>query len=258
MTDLSGALSLPERPAKPRARGRTNVLDKGTAPGQLDDELQTCGIYVDLAKLGWGTGLVTPSLPAKLDVYRRHQVDVCLGGTLFELCYLRGELDRYERFVGELGLPVVEISNGTLEIDQETKIALIQRFAAHCRVVSEVGSKDAEAIVSPARWVDAIRAELDAGADSVILEGRESGSAGMYRASGEIRMGLVQEILDAGIPPDKLVFEAPQKHQQVWLIDVIGSDVNLANIPLADVLSVETLRLGLRADTLLHFHGDGD
>ena len=257
MTDLAGALSLPPRSQKPRVRGRTNVLDKGTPPGQLDDELRVCGPYVDLAKLGWGTGLVTPCLADKVEVYTRHQVDVCLGGTLFELCYLRGELDRYEAFVEDLGLRFVEISNGALEIDAKVKLSLIERFAKRYRVVSEVGSKDAEAIVSPARWVEAIRAELAAGADSVILEGRESGSAGMYRGTGEIRMGLIQEILDAGIAPDRLVFEAPQKHQQVWLIETIGYEANLANIPLSEVLSVETLRLGLRADTLSLFHDEG-
>jgi phosphosulfolactate synthase len=255
VTDLAGALSLPSRSPKPRTRGRTNVLDKGMPRGQLEDELRTSGPYVDLAKLGWGTGLVTPELAEKIEVYRRHEIDVCLGGTLFELCYFHNQVDRYEAFVAELGLPVVEISNGTLDIDEATKLALIKRFAANYLVVSEVGSKDADAIVSPARWVGEIAAELEAGADSVILEGRESGSAGMYRGSGEIRMGLIQEILDAGIPADRLVFEAPQKHQQVWLIDKIGSEVNLANIPFADVLSLETLRLGLRADTLLRFHG---
>jgi len=255
VSGLAGALSLPPRSSKPRAVGRTNVLDKGTPVLQLDDELGSCGPYVDLAKLGWGTGVITPNLDEKIAVYRRHAVDVCLGGTLFELCYLREQLDEYEAFVGEHGIEVVEISNGTLEIEQSVKVALIQRFARHHRVVSEVGSKDAEAIVSPARWVEAITAELDAGADNVILEGRESGSAGMYRGTGEIRMGLIQEILDAGIPPERLVFEAPQKHQQVWLIEHIGSDVNLANIPLGDVVSVETLRLGLRADTLRRFHG---
>jgi len=255
MSDLSDALSLPARPSKPRARGLTNVLDKGTPPGQLDDELRLVGPYVDLAKLGWGTGLVTPCLTEKVEVYKRHDVNVCLGGTLFELCYLRGELDRYEAFISEYDFDVVEISDGTLEIDKPVKVALIERFAAHHRVISEVGSKDAEAIVSPARWVDAIKAELEAGAEAVILEGRESGSAGMYRGSGEIRMGLIQEILDAGIAPDQLVFEAPQKHQQVWLINAIGTDVNLANIPLSEVLSVETLRLGLRSDTMTLFHG---
>jgi phosphosulfolactate synthase len=255
MSDLASALSLPLRSEKPRVSGLTNVLDKGTPPGQLDDELRICGPYVDLAKFGWGTGLVTACLAEKIEVYKRHNIDVCLGGTLFELCYLHGELDRYEAFVAEFGFTVVEISNGTLEIDEPVKLALIERFARRYHVVSEVGSKDADAIVSPARWVTAIKSELEAGAGTVILEGRESGSAGMYRGSGEIRMGLIQEILDAGIEPTRLVFEAPQKHQQVWLVKAIGSDVNLANVPLSEVLSVETLRLGLRADTLTHFHG---
>jgi len=255
MSELGDALSLPTRSAKPRFTGRTNVLDKGTPPRQLDDELCVSGPYVDLAKLGWGTSLVTPCAAEKVEIYQRHGVDTCLGGTLFELCYLRGQLDLYEAFVDELGMSVVEISNGALEIDEPVKLSLIERFAAKHRVVSEVGSKDAAAIVSPARWVDAIKAELDAGAENVLLEGRESGSAGMYRGSGEIRMGLIQEILDAGIDPDRLTFEAPQKHQQVWLIEAIGPEVNLANIPLSEVISVETLRLGLRADTLAHFHG---
>jgi phosphosulfolactate synthase len=257
MTRLRSALSLPDRPQKPRRTGRTNILDKGVAPGQLDDELRICAPHVDLAKLGWGTAVVTPCLREKIDVYVKHAIDVSFGGTLFELCYLRDALDEYEAFLTDLGLPVVEISNGTLDIEQSVKVQLIKRFTANFRVVSEVGSKDAAAVVSPARWVEAINAELEAGAEYVILEGRESGSAGMYRGSGEIRMGLIQEILDSGIPPERLLFEAPQKHQQVWLIETIGPDVNLANIPLSDVISVETLRLGLRADTLRHFHGDG-
>jgi phosphosulfolactate synthase len=254
MSDLATALSLPPRSAKPRASGLTNLLDKGTPPAQLDDELSISGPYCDLAKFGWGTGLVTTCLAEKIAVYKRHNVEVCPGGTLFELCYLRNELDRYEAFADEFGFTVVEISNGTLEIEEKVKLGLIERFAKKYRVVSEVGSKDAAAIVSPARWVTAIKAELEAGASAVILEGRESGSAGMYRGSGEIRMGLIQEIMDAGIEPSRLVFEAPQKHQQVWLIKDIGPDVNLGNIPISEVLSLETLRLGLRADTLTHFH----
>lgn len=252
---MKDTLGLPERPAKPRPTGRTHAIDKGTGPGAVRDALEVCGDSLDLVKLGWGTAVVSGSLDEKIAAYRDHDVDVCLGGTFFELCHLKGTLERYAAWLGQLGITTIEISDGAIELTLEEKTELISRFAADFTVLSEVGSKDADAIVTPAQWVRSISAELDAGASHVILEGRESGTAGMYRGSGEIRMGLVDEIIEAGIPADRLVFEAPRKAQQVWLIGHIGPDVNLGNIPLEEVTAVETLRLGLRADTMLDLHG---
>jgi phosphosulfolactate synthase len=236
----------------------TNTLDKGSSNGHLRDELELVSEFVDLAKLGWGTSVVTPCLHEKIDVYKRNGVDVCFGGTLFELCHLRGAIDEYIAWTRDHGITVVEISDGTLGIEHDVKLRCIEQFAKEFRVLSEVGSKDATVVVSPAKWVRAIKAELDAGAEHVILEGRETGSAGLYRQSGEIRMGLIEEIMDSGIAPEQLIFEAPQKSQQVWLIETLGSEVNLANIPMGDVLALETLRLGLRSDTLLTIHGPGN
>ena len=247
-------VSLPQRSTKPRSDGRTHIIDKGLPTGWIEDQLQLAGEFVDLVKLGWGTSVLTPNLTEKLDTYRAHDVDVCFGGTLFELVYLQGRVDEYAGWLRELGITSVEISDGCLEMNGSDKLKLIEEWSGEMTVFSEVGSKDAAVIVTPARWVKAIKQELEAGATYVILEGRESGTAGMYRESGEIRMGLIDEILESGIPVDRLVFEAPTKAQQVWLIKHIGPDINVGNIAPEDALPLETLRLGLRADTLLTIH----
>ena len=247
-------IDLAQRPSKPRANSRTQILDKGTPVSWLRGFLADYGDLVDLANLGWGSSLVTTNLEEKIAVYRDFGVDVCFGGTLFELMWIRGRLDAYESWMLELGISTMEVSDGTIEMDQEEKDEHIARFAKSFKVLSEVGSKDSDAIVSPVRWVDAINRELAAGAEFVILEGRESGTAGMYRKSGEIRMGLIDEILESGIPIDRLVFEAAKKPHQVWLIEHLGPTINVGNVPIEETLSLETLRLGLRADTLTTFH----
>jgi phosphosulfolactate synthase len=248
-------VQIPDRSAKPRSDGRTHIIDKGLPVGLIDGQLRLGGEFVDLVKLGWGSSLVTPNLSEKLDMYRSHDVEVCFGGTLFELAHLQGRVDDYAAWLRELDITALEISDGVLEMEGSAKVALIEKLSAEFTVYSEVGSKDAAAIVTPARWVRAIKDDLAAGAAGVILEGRESGTAGMYRESGEIRMGLIDEILESGIPVDRLVFEAPIKAQQVWLIKHIGPGVNFGNIAPEDALPLETLRLGLRADTLLTIHG---
>jgi phosphosulfolactate synthase len=252
---MNSPLRIPDRGSKPRTDGRTHIIDKGLPVGLIHDQLHLAGEFVDLVKLGWGTSVVTPILSEKLETYRAHDIEVCFGGTLFELAHLQGRVDEYTAWLRELNITSVEISDGVLELEASEKAALIEKLSAELTVYSEVGSKDAAAIVTPARWVRAIKDELAAGADKVILEGRESGTAGMYRPSGEIRMGLIDEILEADIPVDRLIFEAPRKDQQVWLIEHIGAGVNLGNIAPDDALPLETLRLGLRADTLLTFHG---
>ena len=244
-----------EVPPKPREIRRTQILDKGLGARQIQDLLDTAGYLIDLAKLGWGTALVTRGLPEKIDMYRAADVEVCLGGTLLELFAYRKEVDQFEAYVKELGLTHVEVSDGTIQLPLPEKLALIEHFAGNYTVYSEVGQKDPEVVVTPAKWVAAIRAELDAGASKVILEGRESATAGLYRTSGEIRAGLIDEILDAGISPDSLVFEAPTKNSQTWFIKHIGANTNFANVPPEEVIALETLRVGLRADTLLNIHG---
>jgi phosphosulfolactate synthase len=242
-------LDLPERSAKPREHGITHVLDSGLSLAQVDGLVEVAGDSVDIVKLGWGTALATGNLEAKLARYAEHGIPVILGGTLSELAIARDRLDAMVEWIRSLGLAHVEISDGTITIPHEEKLAIITRLAREFTVLSEVGSKDEEKILAPYRWVELIEAELAAGAWKVIAEARESGTVGLYRGTGEVRMGLVDEIAHA-IDPDRMVFEAPRKAQQVWFVRRFGAEVNLGNIAPADVLSLETLRLGLRSDTV--------
>ena len=244
----------PGRSGKPRTAGRTNTLDKGIGLAAVADLLEVGADYVDLVKIGWGTALVLPDLDERLDLYRSHDINVCCGGTLFEYTWVTGQVDDYVGWLKEHGFSHVEVSDGSITMEGTAKLEAIERLAADFHVLSEVGSKDADAIVSPARWVKAITAEMEAGASDVILEGRESGTAGLYRRSGEMRTGLVDEVLDSGIDPDRLIFEAPQKPHQVYLLKLLGSDVNFGNIAPEDALPLETLRRGLRSDTLSELH----
>lgn len=245
---------LPDRPRKPREEGLTLMLDKGLAPRQVEDLMDVVSGYVDLVKLGWGTAVITPQLERKLDIYRSAQISVYFGGTLFEAFVVRRQLDVYRRLLQELGIGHVEISDGSISIPHEEKLSYIRSFAQDFTVLSEVGSKDTERVMPPYRWVQQIQAELEVGSWKVICEARESGTAGLYRPNGEIRTGLVDEIVDL-IDRRKIIFEAPQKAQQVWFIQHSGANVNLGNIHPDEVLPLETLRLGLRADTLFEFVG---
>jgi phosphosulfolactate synthase len=241
-------LDLPARGGKPREVGITHVIDRGLSVAEVESLIEVAGDAVDLVKLGWGTAVVTANLDAKLACYRAHGIPVVLGGTLTELAIAQ---DRVEQLVGwlrELELRHVEISDGTIALPHERKLELIARLAGEFTVLSEVGSKDDTRIMAPYVWVEQIAAELDAGAWKVIAEAREGGDAGIFRADGEVRMGLIDEIAHA-VAPDRLLFEAPRKEQQVWFLRRFGSQVNLGNIHPDDVLSLETLRLGLRADT---------
>ncbi len=244
-------LDLPQRSAKPRACGITHVLDSGLSVAEVESLVEVAGAAVDLVKLGWGTAVVTENLDAKLACYRAHDIPVVLGGTLTELAIAQGRVDQLVAWLRELGLTHVEISDGTIALAHERKLALIERLAGEgFTVLSEVGSKDAAFIMAPYVWVEQIQAELAAGAWKVIAEARETGTAGIYRADGEVRMGLIDEIAHA-VPVERLLFEAPQKEQQVWFLRRFDSEVNLGNIAPRDVLSLETLRLGLRADTVV-------
>lgn len=253
---IRSVLDFIDRNEKPRSDGLTWLIDTGTGIARLDDLLCVSAPHVDMIKLAFGTSLITSGLPEKLETIKRHDVKVCLGGTLFELMYLRGMVDEYRSHLLELGIDIVEISDGSITLSPAEKLRLIESFAADFTVASEVGSKDSSVVVAPARWVRAIKDELDAGAKHVILEGRESGTSGMYRTTGEMRTGLIEEVLDAGIEPARLVFEAPQKAHQLYLIKLIGPNVNLGNIAVDDVIACESLRRGLRGDTLEHFHLD--
>jgi phosphosulfolactate synthase len=230
-----------------RDGGLTHVLDKGLGPRAWEDILETSGAYIDIVKLGWGTAYVTAGLERKLEVLR--EKPVVIGGTFFEVVYAKGQLDDYKRWLGELGITHVEISDGTVEIPRERKLELIEDFARDFTVLSEVGSKDSEVVFAPYEWVEWIKEERDAGAWKVITEAREGGTAGIFRPSGEMRTGLVDEIAHS-IDFHDLVWEAPTKASQAWFIKHFGPEVNLGNIPPDEVIPLETLRLGLRGDTL--------
>jgi phosphosulfolactate synthase len=244
----SHLLDLPDRAAKPRQVGITHVLDRGLSVADVEGLIEVAGEFVDLVKLGWGTAVATGNLQPKLARYRDHGIPVVLGGTLTELAIAQNRLDRLILWLHELGLGYIEISDGTITLEHERKLELIERLSSEFVVLSEVGSKDDTRIMAPFRWVEQIESELAAGAWKVIAEARESGTVGIFRHDGEVRMGLIDEIAHA-IAPDKILFEAPRKDQQVWFVRRFGPDVNLGNITPEDVLSLETIRLGLRSDT---------
>ena len=242
-------LDLPARAVKPREQGLTHVLDRGLSIAEVDGLVEVAGASVDIVKLGWGTALATGNLEPKLQRYRDHDIPVVLGGTLTELAIQQGRVDELAAWLDHLEIRHVEVSDGTIDLERDRKLALITRLSDSFTVLSEVGSKDATHVMAPYRWVEQIQAELDAGAWKVICEARESGTAGIARPDGELREGLIDEIAHA-VDQTRIVFEAPQKDQQVHLLKRFGPDVNLGNIAPADVLALETMRLGLRSDTM--------
>jgi phosphosulfolactate synthase len=219
--------------------------------------LEVAGDSVDIVKLGWGTAVVTANLEPKLELYAKHGIPVVLGGTLTEVAIRQGRVDGLVAWLRELGLRHVEISDGTITLEAAVKRELIERLSREFVVLAEVGSKDADFIMAPYIWVEQIERDLAAGAWKVIAEARESGTAGIYRANGEVRTGLIDEIAHA-IDPEKLIFDAPLQRQQVWLLERFGTECSLGNIAPADVLSLETLRLGLRSDTVERFALGGE
>ena len=249
MPGFNGFLDLPARPPKPRTKGLTHVIDKGLNLRDIEGLFDTAGAFVDIVKLGWGTSYVTNNLEKKIALYRSFGTPVVCGGTLFEAVYARGKLDEFKGWLREFRFSHVEISDGTIEIPRERKLELIADFARDFTVLSEVGSKDAEVNIAPYLWVQWMREELDVGAWKVIAEGREGGTAGIYRPTGELRTGLVDEI-EHSLDWHDLIWEAPAKSSQAWFVKHFGTDVNLGNIPPDEVIALETLRLGLRGDTL--------
>jgi phosphosulfolactate synthase len=227
--------------------GLTHVLDKGLGPRAWEDVLETSGLYIDVVKLGWGTAFVTANLRKKLDVLREKRVVV--GGTFFEAVWATGQLERYKQWLGELGFDHVEISDGAVEIPREQKLELIADLARDFTVLSEVGSKDSSVEFSSEEWTHWLREELDAGAWKVITEAREGASSGIFTSDGSMRTDLVEEIGSA-VDLDDVIFEAPTKAAQAWFVKRFGPTVNLGNIPPEEVIPLETLRRGLRADTL--------
>ena len=244
-----GFLNLPQRPGKPRSEGLTHVIDKGSHLRDIEGMFDVGGAFVDIVKLGWGTSYVTNNLEKKIALYRHFETPVVCGGTLFEVVYARDRIDEFKRWLSEYRFAHVEISDGTIDIPREVKLELIEDFARDFTVLSEVGSKDSDVVYAPYQWVGWIKEELAAGAWKVITEGREGGTAGIFRSDGDMRTGLIDEIAHE-VSVDDVLFEAPTKASQAWFVKHFGPNVNLGNIPPDEVIPLETLRLGLRADTL--------
>ncbi|MCS7004282.1 MAG: phosphosulfolactate synthase [Cytophagales bacterium] len=243
---------LPERTAKPRESGLTMVMDKGLSVKEAAAILETSSDYIDIIKLGWATSAFTPSLDEKLSLYKQAGIPYYFGGTLFEAFIVRGQFDDYRRLLDRYDMSFAEVSDGSINIEHDIKCEYIRILSRQVTVLSEVGSKDAEKIIPPYKWIEQIQKELDAGSWKVIGEAREGGTVGLFRSTGEVRMGLVDEILTK-IPYEKIIWEAPQKEQQVWFIKLLGSNVNLGNIAPHEVIPLETIRLGLRGDTFDFF-----
>jgi len=245
---------LPERSKKPREIGYTMTMDKGLSVRAAEDLVETCGEHIDIIKLGWGTSFVTPKLEEKIKVYKSAGIPCYFGGTLFEAFVVRNQFDDYRKILDKYGMEYAEVSDGSVDIEHDKKCDFINTLKNQVTVLSEVGSKDVDKIIPPYKWIELMQKELDAGAWKVIGEAREGGNVGLFRSTGEVRSGLVQEIITK-IPSEKIIWEAPQKAQQVWFIKLLGANVNLGNIAPEEVIPLETIRLGLRGDTFLHFLG---
>jgi phosphosulfolactate synthase len=243
---------LPERPSKPRKKGLTMVMDKGLGLRQAENFIEASSDYVDIVKLGFGTSIVTKNLEEKIKLYKEAGFKVYLGGTLFEAFIIRNMFDGYLKLIDKLKLDTAEVSDGSIVMDHDKKCEYIRTLAKHVTVLSEVGSKEEGIIIHPNKWTSMMNNELQAGSWKVIAEARESGTVGIYRPNGHAHTLLINKIL-AKVKQDDILWEAPQKSQQVWFLKLLGANANLGNISFDDVIPLETLRLGLRGDTFLTF-----
>ncbi len=239
---------IPERIAKPRTNGLTMVMDKGLSLGQVKNLISAAGPHLDIIKLGFGTAFVTPNLREKIELYQDAGIPVYFGGTLFEAFLVRNQFNDYINLCKDFGIHFMEVSDGSITIPHTEKCGYIEKLTKHGKVLSEVGSKDATHIIPPYKWIEQMKAELEAGSSYVIAEARESGNVGIYRGTGEVREGLVQEILTQ-IPSERIIWEAPQKSQQLYFLELLGCNVNLGNISPVEIIPLEAMRIGLRGDT---------
>ena len=239
---------MPTRTEKPRTSGLTMVMDKGLSVVEARNFLSISAPHVDIVKLGFGTSYVTPNLREKIQVYQEYQIPIYFGGTLFEAFLIRNQYEDYIRVIQDYGINYIEVSDGSITIPHAEKCGYIEKLSKLGVVLSEVGSKDATHIIPPYKWIEQMTAELEAGATYVIAEARESGNVGIYRGSGEVREGLVNEILTK-VPAEKIIWEAPQKAQQVYFLELVGCNANLGNLAPNEVIPLEAMRVGLRGDT---------
>jgi phosphosulfolactate synthase len=243
-----GLTQLPERTQKPRTHGLTMVMDKGLSIEEAKNLLSVAYPHIDILKLGFGTSFVTPNLKEKIEVYQSYDIPVYFGGTLFEAFLIRNQFDDYISICKEYNISYMEVSDGSITIPHAEKCGYIEKLTKHGTVLSEVGSKDEANIFPPYKWIELMKAELSAGSTYVIAEAREAGNVGLYRGTGEVRQGLVQEILTQ-IPEEKIIWEAPQKSQQLYFLELLGCNANFGNIAPTEVIPLEAMRVGLRGDT---------
>ncbi len=243
---------MPDRLTKPRKNGITMIMDKGLSLEETKNFLSIAKPHIDIVKFGFGTSYVTPGLPEKIQLYKDFDIPVYFGGTLFEAFLIRNQFDDYVRVCKDYAIDYMEVSDGSITIPHSEKCGYIEKLTKYGTVLSEVGSKDATHIIPPYKWIELMRAELEAGSSYVIAEAREAGNVGIYRGSGEVREGLVQEILTQ-IPGERIIWEAPQKAQQLYFIELLGCNVNLGNIAPSEIIALEAMRIGLRGDSFFFF-----
>jgi phosphosulfolactate synthase len=243
---------LPDRPEKPRKSGLAMVMDKSLSIREAEDFVDTAGHLTDFVKLGFGTSVASRGVGEKIKIYQKAKIKVYVGGTLFEAFVVRGMFDDYLRYIDGLGLDTVEISDGSIIMDHDVKCEYIKKLAKNYTVLSEVGSKEANITIAPDRWMEMMQKELQAGSFKVIGEAREGGNVGIYQSTGKADTALINKILTK-VEGDDILWEAPLKSQQVWFIRQFGANVNLGNISPAEIIPLETLRLGLRGDTFFQF-----
>lgn len=239
---------IPDRVAKPRKSGLTMVMDKGLSLEESKNLISAAGPHIDILKLGFGTAFVTPNLREKIELYQSFDIPVYFGGTLFEAFLIRNQFNDYIQLCKDFNINYMEVSDGSIIIPHAEKCRYIEKLTKYGIVLSEVGSKDAAHIIPPYKWIEQMKAELEAGSTYVIAEAREAGNVGIYRGTGEVREGLVQEILTQ-IPGEKILWEAPQKAQQLYFLELVGCNANLGNIAPSEVIPLEAMRIGLRGDT---------
>ncbi len=239
---------IPERLAKPRTYGLTMVMDKGLSLEEARNLISAASPHLDIIKLGFGTAYVTPNLREKIELYQKAGIPVYFGGTLFEAFLIRNQFNDYINLCKDYDIHFMEVSDGSITIPHTEKCGYIEKLTKHGKVLSEVGSKDATHIIPPYKWIELMKAELEAGSSYVIAEAREAGNVGIYRGTGEVREGLVQEILTQ-IPAENIIWEAPQKSQQLYFLELLGCNVNLGNISPMEIIPLEAMRIGLRGDT---------
>jgi phosphosulfolactate synthase len=243
---------MPDRLAKPRKNGITMIMDKGMSLEETKNFLSIASPHIDIVKFGFGTSYVTPGLRDKIELYKNRGIPVYFGGTLFEAFLIRNQFEDYIRVCKDYEIQYMEVSDGSITIPHAEKCGYIEKLTQYGTVLSEVGSKDATHIIPPYKWIELMKAELESGAAYVIAEAREAGNVGIYRGSGEVREGLVQEILTQ-IPGERIIWEAPQKAQQLYFIELLGCNVNLGNIAPTEIIALEAMRVGLRGDTFFFF-----